>query len=80
MLLSLVLAAAPMVDLSPYAVKPLPDGAREYSYDLAGVKAGPSLLAASAVAALIAAGMSLLRLRSPRTVHRHAEEGATILD
>ena len=39
MLLSLVLAAAPMVDLSPYAVKPLPDGAREYSYDLAGVKA-----------------------------------------
>lgn len=39
MLLGLLLAAAPMVDLSPYAVKPLPDGAREYSYDLAGVKA-----------------------------------------
>jgi hypothetical protein len=34
------------------------------------VKVGPQLLAASAIAALIAAGLSLLRLRSPRTVHR----------
>ena len=37
------------------------------------------LLAASAVAALVAAGLSLLRLRAPRTQHRK-EEGATILD
>jgi DHA2 family multidrug resistance protein-like MFS transporter len=50
------------------------------AFHLAGVKAGPNLLEASAIAALIAAGMSLLRLRSPRTAHRHAEEGATILD
>ena len=40
------------------------------AFHLAGVKVGPQLLAASAVAALIAAGLSLLRLRSPRTVHR----------
>jgi DHA2 family multidrug resistance protein-like MFS transporter len=50
------------------------------AFHLAGVKAGPSLLAAAAVAALIAAGLSLLRLRSPRTVHRVDEQGATILD
>src|SRR3954452_18552029 len=36
---------------------------------LAGVQVGPQLLAASAVGALIAAGLSLLRLRSPRTTH-----------
>jgi MFS transporter, DHA2 family, multidrug resistance protein len=40
------------------------------AFHLAGVNVGPKLLAASAVAALIAAGLSLLRLRSPRTVHR----------
>jgi DHA2 family multidrug resistance protein-like MFS transporter len=40
------------------------------AFHLAGVKVGPQLLAASAIAALIAAGLSLLRLRSPRTVHR----------
>ncbi len=39
-------------------------------FHLVGVRAGPDLLAASAVAALVAAGLSLLRLRSPRTVHR----------
>jgi DHA2 family multidrug resistance protein-like MFS transporter len=50
------------------------------AFHLAGVKVGPELLAASAVAALIAAGLSLLRLRSPRTLHRREEEGATILD
>ena len=50
------------------------------AFHLAGVKAGPNLLGASAAAALIAAGLSLLRLRSPRTVHRRDEEGATILD
>ena len=49
------------------------------AFHLAGVRVGPSLLAASAVAALVAAGLSLLRLRSPRTVHR-AEAGKTILD
>lgn len=49
------------------------------AFHLAGVRVGPQLLAASAVAALIAAGLSLLRLKSPRTVHRR-EEGATILD
>lgn len=49
------------------------------AFHLSGVKAGPNLLAASAVAALVAAGLSLLRLRSPRTVHR-PEAGATILD
>jgi len=48
------------------------------AFHLAGVNAGPHLLAASAVAALIAAGLSLLRLGSPRTVHRR-EEGATII-
>jgi len=40
------------------------------AFHLAGVKVGPQLLAASAIAALVAAGLSLLRLRSPRTVHR----------
>ena len=49
------------------------------AFHLAGVRVGPSLLAASAVAALVAAGLSLLRLRSPRTVHR-PEAGKTILD
>jgi DHA2 family multidrug resistance protein-like MFS transporter len=49
------------------------------AFHLAGVKVGPTLLAASAVAALIAAGLSLLRLRSPRTTHR-PEAGKTILD
>jgi DHA2 family multidrug resistance protein-like MFS transporter len=49
------------------------------AFHLSGIKAGPNLLAASAVAALIAAGLSLLRLRSPRTPHRR-EEGVTILD
>lgn len=49
------------------------------AFHLSGVRVGPSLLAASAVAALIAAGLSLLRLRSPRTKHRE-EAGKTILD
>lgn len=49
------------------------------AFQLFGVQAGPQLLAASAVAALTAAGLSLLRLKAPRTVHRQ-EEGATILD
>jgi DHA2 family multidrug resistance protein-like MFS transporter len=49
------------------------------AFHLAGVRVGPTLLAASAVAALVAAGLSLLRLRSPRTVHR-PEAGKTILD
>ena len=40
------------------------------AFHLFGVRVGPDLLAASAVAALIAAGLSLLRLRSPRTQHR----------
>jgi DHA2 family multidrug resistance protein-like MFS transporter len=45
----------------------------------AGVTAGPGLLALAAVAALIAAGLSLLRLRSPRTVPPE-DAGKTILD
>jgi DHA2 family multidrug resistance protein-like MFS transporter len=49
------------------------------AFHVGGVRVGPSLLAASAVAALIAAGLSLLRLRSPRTVHL-PEAGKTILD
>jgi hypothetical protein len=49
------------------------------AFHLAGVQVGPNLLAASAVGALIAAALSLLRLRAPRTQHRR-EEGATILD
>jgi MFS transporter, DHA2 family, multidrug resistance protein len=40
------------------------------AFHLFGVNVGPNLLAASAVAALIAAGLSLLRLRTPRTRHR----------
>src|SRR5262249_29431059 len=40
------------------------------AFHISGVRVGPSLLAASAVGALIAAGLSLLRLRSPRTAHR----------
>ena len=40
------------------------------AFHLFGVNVGPQLLAASAVGALIAAGLSLLRLRSPKTVHR----------
>jgi hypothetical protein len=34
-----VLAAAPMTDVSPFAVKRLPDGSLEYAYDLTTVKA-----------------------------------------
>ncbi|NUR10692.1 MAG: MFS transporter [Bradyrhizobium sp.] len=49
------------------------------AFHLTGVRVGPTLLAASAVAALVAAGLSLLRLHSPRTVHR-PEAGKTILD
>ncbi|HZC39018.1 MAG TPA: MFS transporter, partial [Sphingomicrobium sp.] len=40
------------------------------AFHLFGVSVGPQLLAASAASALIAAGLSLLRLRSPRTTHR----------
>jgi len=40
------------------------------AFHLSGVRVGPNLLAISAGAALIAAGLSLLRLRSPRTAHR----------
>jgi hypothetical protein len=49
------------------------------AFHLSGVGVGPQLLAASAVGALIAAGLSLLRLRSPRTKYR-PEGGAPILD
>jgi DHA2 family multidrug resistance protein-like MFS transporter len=49
------------------------------AFHLSGVTVGPNLLAVSAVAALIAAGLSLLRLRSPRTVAR-AETKTTVLD
>ena len=48
------------------------------AFHLAGVTVGPKLLAASAVAAAIAAGLSLLRLRSPRTKHR-PDAGAPLL-
>ena len=37
------------------------------AFHLAGVTVGPKLLAASAIAAAIAACLSLLRLRSPKT-------------
>lgn len=40
------------------------------AFHLAGVSASPKLLAAAAIAAAIAAGLSLLRLRSPRTKYR----------
>ena len=40
------------------------------AFHVFGVGAGPHLLAAASAAALIAAGLSLLRLRSPRTKHR----------
>lgn len=36
--LLLSLAAVPMADVSPFTVKPLPDGALEYSYDLTPLK------------------------------------------
>jgi DHA2 family multidrug resistance protein-like MFS transporter len=49
------------------------------AFHLFGVSASPGLLAAAGVAALIAAGLSFLRLRSPRTPRR-TEAGATILD
>ncbi len=48
-------------------------------FRLAGVGSAPVLLATSGAVALIAAGLSLLRLRSPRTVPL-AEARATILD
>jgi len=40
------------------------------AFHLAGVGASPSLLLAAAVAAAIAAGLSLLRLTSPKTNFR----------
>jgi DHA2 family multidrug resistance protein-like MFS transporter len=49
------------------------------AFHVAGVRVGPTLLAASAVAALGAAVLSLLRLRSPRTIPIE-EAGKTILD
>jgi DHA2 family multidrug resistance protein-like MFS transporter len=49
------------------------------AFHFAGVRVGPELLELSAVAALIAAGLSLLRLRSPRTVPR-PETKTTVLD
>jgi DHA2 family multidrug resistance protein-like MFS transporter len=49
------------------------------AFHLAGVHVAPTLLAASAVAALVAATLSLARLRSPRTVPP-PEAGKTILD
>jgi DHA2 family multidrug resistance protein-like MFS transporter len=48
-------------------------------FHLFGVAAAPDLLGAAGVAALIAAGLSLLRLRSPKTMPR-PEAGTTILD
>ena len=49
-------------------------------FHLSGVGREPeNLLEAAAIAALAAAGLSLLRLRSPRTLHR-PEAGAPILD
>ena len=38
-LTAVLLAAVPMTDVSPFAVKRLPDGSLEYSYDLTTVKA-----------------------------------------
>ena len=49
------------------------------AFHLSGVGASQNLLVAAAIAALAAAGLSLLRLRSPRTLHR-PEAGAPILD
>ena len=37
-LATLLLTAAPLADISPFAVKHLPDGSLEYSYDLTAVK------------------------------------------
>jgi DHA2 family multidrug resistance protein-like MFS transporter len=48
------------------------------AFHLAGVSTGPNLLLAAAIAAAVAAGLSLLRLRSPRTKHR-PESGAPML-
>lgn len=48
-------------------------------FHLFGIRATPGLLTAAGIAALVAAVLSLLRLRSPRTVHR-VESGSTILD
>jgi DHA2 family multidrug resistance protein-like MFS transporter len=49
------------------------------AFHLSGVGASQNLLEAAAIAALVASGLSLLRLRSPRTLHR-PEGGAPILD
>ncbi|WP_205215019.1 MULTISPECIES: MFS transporter [Sphingomonas] len=43
------------------------------AFHLAGVRAGPGLLLAASIAALVAAALSLLRLRNPRTPHRLPE-------
>lgn len=43
------------------------------AFHLSGVGAGPGLLLAASMAALVAAGLSLLRLRAPRTPHRLPE-------
>jgi MFS transporter, DHA2 family, multidrug resistance protein len=49
------------------------------AFHLFGVQVGPRLLAASAIAAALAALLSLFRLHSPRTRHR-PEAGAPLLD
>lgn len=72
--LLLSLAAVPMVDLSPYAVKPLPDGALEYSYDLTAVKgAGGS---ADAIAAHGEEKVKAFLKALPKAMKLRVEAGA----
>lgn len=68
------LAALPMADVSPFAVKPLPDGALEYSYDLTPLKsAGGS---PDAVAAHGEEKVKAYLKGLPKTVKLRVEPGA----
>ncbi len=72
--LLLSLSAVPMVDLSPYVVKPLPDGALEYSYDLTAVKgAGGS---PDAIAAHGEEKVKAFLKALPKTMKLRVEAGA----
>ncbi|PZR12742.1 MAG: hypothetical protein DI536_14310 [Archangium gephyra] len=68
------LAAVPMADVSPFAVKPLPDGALEYSYDLTPLKsAGGS---PDAVQVHGEAKVKAFLKRLPNTARLRVEPGA----
>jgi hypothetical protein len=71
-----VLAGAPMLEVSPYAIKHLPDGSFEYAYDLSAQKSGPG--APDAVAAHGEDRVKAFLKALPRTLKVTVAPGAPI--